>query len=103
MCSFVQSMGKKLHKCMGIFIIDSMVILPFVKISHWKKYLCGKFTKKISHIWKFYHENMENFPFDGNISKANNYHSYMEICLQMGVIQVLFWYSEVKTLVAVSL
>jgi hypothetical protein len=30
-CSFVQSMGKKLCKCMGIFVIDAMVILPFEK------------------------------------------------------------------------
>jgi hypothetical protein len=28
--------GKKFHKCMGIFIIDAMVILPFIKISHEK-------------------------------------------------------------------
>jgi hypothetical protein len=30
--------GKKFHKCMGIFIIDAMVILPYLKIYHEKRY-----------------------------------------------------------------
>jgi hypothetical protein len=34
LCSFVHSMGKKFHKCVGIFIIDAMVILPYLKIYH---------------------------------------------------------------------
>jgi hypothetical protein len=36
LCSFVHSMGKKSHKCVGIFIIDAMVILPYLKIYHEK-------------------------------------------------------------------
>jgi hypothetical protein len=28
---------KKSHKCVGIFIIDAMVILPYLKIYHEKK------------------------------------------------------------------
>jgi hypothetical protein len=43
LCSFVQSMEKKFCKCMGIFIIDAMVILPFVKIFQEKiKCLCHR-------------------------------------------------------------
>jgi hypothetical protein len=34
LCSFVHSMGKKSHKCVGNFITDAMVILPYLKIYH---------------------------------------------------------------------
>jgi hypothetical protein len=70
-------MGGKFRKCKGIFIIDAIVIFPFVKISH-EKPLFGKFTMKMSHFWKIYHENnkilgiyhknTENLPYYGNIS-----------------------------------
>jgi hypothetical protein len=35
---------KKLHKSVGIIIIDATLILPFVKISHQKVNLPQKFT-----------------------------------------------------------
>jgi hypothetical protein len=66
---------KKFRKCMGIFIINPMEILPYLKISHennifWVKVPCkcaifGKFTMQITHFWKIYHENnefLENLP-----------------------------------------
>jgi hypothetical protein len=48
-------MGKNSRKCMGILIIDAMVILPFVKTSqNWKMYHENeKFTIKIWKINRF--------------------------------------------------
>jgi hypothetical protein len=37
---------------MGIFIIDAIVILSFVTISH-EKFFFSKLGMKISHVWKF--------------------------------------------------
>jgi hypothetical protein len=62
---------------MGIFIIEAIVILPFVKTSHEKYRLVnlpqkcaifGKFTIKIRKFWEIYLKNMENLPFYRNIS-----------------------------------
>jgi hypothetical protein len=36
-CSFVHNMGKKSHKCVGNFITDAMVILPYLKIYQGKQ------------------------------------------------------------------
>jgi hypothetical protein len=49
---------------MVFFIIDAMVILPFVKKFPMKKYLFGKFPRKISCIWNIFHE---NYNFSGNL------------------------------------
>jgi hypothetical protein len=39
----------------GIFIIDAMVILPYLKFTMKKKDIFGKFTMKKNKFWKIYH------------------------------------------------
>jgi hypothetical protein len=81
------------------FIIDAMVTLPFVKISHEKNNFLVNLPCKC-HFWKIYHENIENLPFYGDISIAKGILGKFPfiygdtVCLEMGVNQVLSWRSR---------
>jgi hypothetical protein len=68
-------MGKKSHKCVGNFITDAMLILPYLKIYHEKKDIFGKFTMAMRNFCKIYREfTMKNF-FLGKITILWEYFS----------------------------
>jgi hypothetical protein len=54
--------GKKSHKCVGNFITDAMVILPYFLKFTMEKDIFGKFTMKMRNFGKLNHECLENLP-----------------------------------------